>query len=147
MKNPETLHMICARAEEALEQIAREADMRKPADAEQVKNLLSIAQKAETLMETAAGYSGAMTPAGGMYAGGYGYSGAYPGYDQGSSYRRHRDSMGRYASQGNYSQGGYAGQGYARTSMEDHLAAMEAEAATPAERQKIAAMRQIMTAG
>lgn len=120
MKNPDTLRMIAGQAENALEQIARDADYRRPADAEQVKNLLCIIHKADEL-EGGSGYSRLNYPM--MYSG--------TNYENGSSYARNR--MGQYTNRG----------GYSRMSMEEHLAQMEQDA-TPEERQKIAAMRQIL---
>ena len=120
MKNPDTLRMIAGQAESALEQIARDADYRRPADAEQVKNLLCIIHKTEEL-EGGAGYSQRNYPM-------MGYSGT--DYENGSSYARNR--LGQYTTPR-----------YSRMTMEEHLAQMEQDA-TPEERQKIAAMRQIL---
>lgn len=121
MKNPDTLRMIAGQAESALDQIARDADYRRPADAEHIKNLLGIMCKAEEL-EGGAGYSQRNYPM-------MGYSGT--DYENGSSYARNR--LGQYTTPR-----------YSRMTMEEHLAAMESEAHTPEERQKIAAMRQIL---
>ena len=129
MKNPDTLRMICGQAEDALERTARQADLTRPGDAEQVKNLIGIIYKAEGMMEATSGYSQAGYPMP------MGYSGTY---DNGSSYGgRSRNQLGQYVSRSG---------GYSRMTMEEHLAAMEADAQNPEDRQKIAAMRQIMTA-
>ena len=128
MKNPEILHMIHGQAEEALDHISRQADLNRPGDAEQVKNLLGIIYKSECLLDDFDGYSqaGYPMPMGGTY---------HDNYDNGSSYGgRSRNRMGQYTRRG----------GYSRMTMEEHLAAMEADAVTAEERQKIAAMRQMM---
>lgn len=90
-----------------------------------IKNMIKI-----DMYEEGGGYSGdGEWTANGMYS---------RAYDRGSSYRRSRDSMGRYSSR-DYPMGGYSG-----GTMQEHLDAMMRDARTDEERRMIEDMRRKM---
>lgn len=128
--------MITGQAEDALEELGKRADLTNPRDADK-------------LMGGEDGYSGNYPMTGdysgdgswnaqGDYSrtggnqvgnmGGGTYSNARRGHWVRGHYSRRRDSSGRYS----------------RLSMEEHMDAMEREATTPEEREKIKKMRQMM---
>ena len=141
--------MITGQAEDALEELGKRADLTNPRDAEHIKDIMKIMCYADKLMGGEDGYSGNYPMTGdysgdgswnaqGDYSrtggnqvgnmGGGTYSNARRGHWVRGHYSRRRDSSGRYS----------------RLSIEEHMDAMEREATTPEEREKIKKMRQMM---
>lgn len=121
--------MITGQAEDALEKLGKEAELTNPRDAEHIKNVMKIMCYADKLMDGGDGYSNA----GDWHAeGNYSRDGDTYAMRRGGYSRQHysnrRDSRGRYSGM----------------TMAEHLDAMEREAKTPEEREKIKKMRQMM---
>lgn len=139
--------MITGQAEDALEELGKRADLKNARDAEHIKDVMKIMCYADKMMGGEDGYSGRYSRDGNWYADGdYAHNdGAANGgmngaYANGSSYAR----RGEHWVRGHYSRRRGGGMGYSGMTMEEHMDAMEREAKTPEERDKVKRMRQMM---
>jgi len=139
--------MITGQAEDALEELGKRADLTNPRDAEHIKDIMKIMFYADKLMGGEDGYSGNGDYSGdGSWnaQGDYSRTGGNQGGNNmgGGTYSNAR--RGEHWVRGHYSRRRDSSGRYSRMSMEEHMDAMEREAATPEEREKIKKMRQIM---
>lgn len=132
--------MITGQAEDALETLGKRADLTNPRDAEHIKDVMKIMCYADKLMGCEDGYSGAMYSGDGVWAANGDYSTANNGNMGGGYSNARREHWVR----GHYSRRRDPSGRYSRMSMSEHLDAMEREAKTEEEREKIKKMRQMM---
>ena len=138
----ELMAMLAGISEDALEKCIKEADLdRNVNDAQHIFFLTGILKNIEKLVGDTPGYSGAMAPTTGTWNAQGDYSGNN-GIPQNGEYSGAR--MGQHWVKGHYSRRRGGNGRYSRMSMMEHFDAMEREAKTDEEREKIRKARQMI---